>query len=116
MSGTLMRVDAFRVDDSCSPVRRPNRESTFNSRPYGVTPLGLPSALGSRGDPTGALNSTLAWSRVPRGAVQPSISEALELSNMMMMGEPGIPKNTATILRSYASQISAAEGWAGDPR
>ena len=29
---------------------------------------------------------------------------------MMMMGEPGIPKNAATILRSYASQIAAAGG------
>ena len=35
---------------------------------------------------------------------------------MMMMGEPGIPKNAATVLRSYASQIAAAEGWAGDSR
>ena len=42
--------------------------------------------------------------------------EALELSDMMMMSEPGIPKNSPTILRSYASQIAAAESWAGDPR
>ena len=59
----------------------------------------------------GALVACLA--RVGVEGRVPSISdyEALGLSDMMMMGEPGIPKNAAAVLRSYASQIADAEGW-----
>ena len=62
------------------------------------------------------LNSTWPGQEYHAARSNPRSARPLELSNMMMMGEPGIPKNAATILRSYASQIAAAEGWAGDPR
>jgi len=64
----------------------------------------------------GALVACLA--RVGMGGRVPSINdyEALGLSDMMLMGEPGIPKNAASVLRNYARQIADAEGWAVDPR
>ena len=102
---TYLRALARRPNDRCLGADREKEKMSESMEKLEARVKSLEAAVG-------ALVACLA--RVGVEGRVPSISdyEALVgLSDMMMMGEPGIPKNAAPVLRSYASQIADAEGW-----